>query len=163
MTVTTDRKFTLYGYFRSSASARVRTVMALHEIPYTNHQVHLLRGEQRSKEYLAVNPSGTVPTLSITEADGSQWSVAQCVSIMEYLDEEYGGQSKVGYLLPRNARDRAMVRNIIGVLVSDLFPCLTSGTLKRLRSYGVDDAAWAKECSAAFVEGELRMPCCEVS
>jgi maleylacetoacetate isomerase len=155
MTSTTPQ-LTLYGYFRSSASARVRTVMELHGIAREDKFVHLLKGEQKSAEYTAMNPAQTLPTLVMAEADGSEWNLSQCIAIMEYLDETFGGSSKVGYLLPRDARSRATVRSIVDLVVGDLFPMLTMGTLNRVKGLGADSVEWAQICSKQFLSGKQR-------
>jgi Glutathione S-transferase, N-terminal domain len=58
--------FTLHGYFRSSASYRVRIAMALKTIPFDQVPVHLVRdgGEQLRPEYRSINPDGPVPSLT---------------------------------------------------------------------------------------------------
>ncbi|BEJ17562.1 hypothetical protein CspHIS471_0609630 [Cutaneotrichosporon sp. HIS471] len=62
-----ETKLTLYSYFRSSASSRVRTVMNIHNIPHDTKYIHLLKGEQKSPEYSALNAGQSVPTLIIRE------------------------------------------------------------------------------------------------
>ena len=55
--------FTLYGYFRSSATWRVRLALGLKgyhmgddsQIKYI--PVHLVKGEQKSEEYAKLNPA----------------------------------------------------------------------------------------------------------
>ena len=51
----------LYTYWRSSAAFRVRIALKLKGLAYESVPKHLLRdgGEQRKREYLAVNPAGT--------------------------------------------------------------------------------------------------------
>jgi hypothetical protein len=56
---------TLYTYFRSSASYRVRIALQLKGLAHNHVPVHLLRGggEQRSDAYAALNPSQLVQVL----------------------------------------------------------------------------------------------------
>ena len=150
----TPNELTLYTYFRSSASARVRTVMELHGVKRTDKYVHLLKADQKSAEYTALNPAQTLPLLEIKEADGSVWHLSQCIAIMEWLDETYGPTSPTGYLLPRDARDRAQVRSIVDLVVGDLFPMLTMGTLNKVKERGVDAGEWAQTCSKQYLTGE---------
>ncbi|MGF6301229.1 glutathione S-transferase [Paraburkholderia sp. WC7.3d] len=51
---------TLHGYFRSSASYRVRIALALKAIPFDQSPVHLVRdgGEHLKPAYRAINPEG---------------------------------------------------------------------------------------------------------
>lgn len=52
----------LHGYFRSTASYRVRIALNLKGLSYENAFHHLRRGEQRAPDYLDLNPQGLVPT-----------------------------------------------------------------------------------------------------
>ncbi len=66
----------LFGYWRSSASYRVRIVMQLKGLDYEQHPVNLRQGEQREKAYRRLNPQGLVPFL----VDG-EVQVGQSVAI----------------------------------------------------------------------------------
>ncbi|TXT10886.1 hypothetical protein VHUM_01637 [Vanrija humicola] len=135
--------------------------MALHAVPHEDVYIHLLKGDQSSASYTALNPSGTVPTLIVHggAADGGDATLAQCIAIMEYLDEVYGPASATGRLLPSDPIARAGVRAIVDLVVGDLFPMLTMGILNRVKSHGVDSAKWAAECCASILpalEGLLK-------
>lgn len=161
-----DAQLTLYSYFRSSASGRVRTVMHLHDIPHDTKYIHLLKGDQKSDEYTAINAGQSVPTLVIREACGEEWTLAQSAAIMEYLDEVYGPGSKTGPLMPRgedreSKRARAQIRSIIDLLVGDLFPMLSMRTLNRVKARGAPAEPWANECSMEYLTGERQgADCC---
>lgn len=71
----------LYGYWRSSASYRVRIALGLAGIAYTTVPVDLLAAEQRGAEHLARSPQGLVPVLDL---DGHRFT--QSLAILEYLD-----------------------------------------------------------------------------
>ena len=53
----------LHGYFRSSASYRVRIALNLKGLGADHLSHHLRKGEQRDPAYLAINPQGLVPAL----------------------------------------------------------------------------------------------------
>ncbi len=72
----------LFGYWRSSASFRVRLVLQLKGLDYEQHPVNLRQGEQKEKAYRRVNPQGLVPFLVDDDVH-----LGQSVAIMEYLDE----------------------------------------------------------------------------
>lgn len=148
-----DAQLTLYSYFRSSASARVRTVMNLHNIPHDTKYIHLLKGEQKSAEYTAVNAGQSVPTLIVRER-GGEWALSQSPAIMEYLDEVYGPGSKAGRLMPDDAKARAQIRSIISLLCGDLFPMLSMRTLNRVKAAGGQAEPWANECSTEYLTGK---------
>ena len=93
----------LYDYWRSSASYRVRIALNLKQINYAVQAVDLLKQEHRGTEYLAINPQGLVPALSI---DGQL--LTQSMAILEYLEETRATPA----LLPADAAGRARVRQI---------------------------------------------------
>lgn len=103
----------LFGYWRSSASFRVRLVLQLKGLSYEQHPVNLRQGEQREKAYRRVNPQGLVPFL----IDG-EVQIGQSVAIMEYLDETYPAYP----LMPSAAEDRARVRQIVNMIACDIHP-----------------------------------------
>lgn len=109
----------LYGYFRSSASYRVRIALNLKRLAYEAVPVHLLKngGEQFSAEYRQLNPDALVPAL-IDETAGAASALTQSLAIIEYLDETHPEPP----LLPRNARDRAYVRGIALSIACDIHP-----------------------------------------
>ena len=70
---------TLYTYFRSSCSYRVRIALHYKNIPFRSKSVNLLQGEQRGEEYRELNPLKMVPMLEI---DGLR--LGQSMAIIEY-------------------------------------------------------------------------------
>ena len=91
----------LYGYWRSSASWRIRVVLQWKGIDYEYKAVHLLKDDQNSAEHIKRNPMGRVPALFI---DGH--TLAESVAIFEYLEET----RKDRPLLPSDPIKRATVR-----------------------------------------------------
>ena len=76
----------LYGYWRSTASYRVRIALNLKGVEYDYVPVHLVKngGEQHSSEYSQLNPAHLVPTLVDDDED---IILNQSLAIIEYLDE----------------------------------------------------------------------------
>ena len=57
--------YTLYSMQRSGNSYKARLALAHLNIPYRLVEVDILRGESRTPEFLAMNPSGQVPLLEV--------------------------------------------------------------------------------------------------
>lgn len=115
---------TLHGYYRSSASFRVRIALNLKGIAYEDAFRHLRRGEQRAPEYLQLNRQGLVPTLKI---DGRV--LVQSLSILDYLDETRPDPP----LLPADPAARARVRALAQIVACDIHPIDNLRVLNYLR------------------------------
>jgi maleylpyruvate isomerase len=130
----------LHGYFRSSASWRVRIALNLKGLGAEQLPHHLRKGEQRDPAYLAINPQGLVPTLQ----DGSA-IITQSLAIIEWLEETHPEPP----LLPKDPLRRAQVRAFAQALACEVHPVQNLKVLTRLRQLGVpeeqvtDWAAWA--------------------
>jgi glutathione S-transferase len=61
------RMYKLYSMQRSGNSYKVRLALALLEAPYHAIEIDILRGESRTPDFLAKNPSGQVPLLEVAE------------------------------------------------------------------------------------------------
>ena len=131
----------LHGYFRSSASYRVRIALNLKGLTTEHLPHHLRKGEQRAPAYLAINPQGLVPTLE----DDSGTVLTQSLAIIEWLDETYLAPP----LLPKDPLRRAKVRAFAMALACDTHPVQNLKVLARLRQLGLPEekvtewAAWA--------------------
>ena len=117
---------TLYTYFRSSASFRVRIALNLKGLPYESVPVHLVRdgGQQLLPEFRALNPDALVPVL----LDGGQ-TLHQSLAIIEYLDEIHPTPA----LLPKAALDRAQVRALALDVACEIHPLNNLRVLKYLK------------------------------
>ncbi len=131
----------LHGYFRSSASYRVRIALNLKGLTAEHLAHHLRKGEQRAPTYLAINPQGLVPTLQ-----GDHGAVlTQSLAIIEWLDETHPAPP----LLPADPLRRARIRAFAQVLACDTHPVQNLKILARLRELGLPEqqvtewAAWA--------------------
>lgn len=103
----------LYSYYRSSAAYRVRIALALKDIAYQSRPIHLVKNEQNSADYLAINPQGLIPALLIDDL-----LLAQSQAIIEYLDETRPDTP----FLPKDPAGRALVRRLAQMIVADIHP-----------------------------------------
>ncbi len=123
----------LYGYFRSSASFRVRVALNLKGLPYDSTAVHLRKdgGQQHAPAFRALNPAALVPVL-----DDDGHVMTQSLAIIEYLEETHPQPP----LLPQDAVQRAYVRSVALAIACDIHPLNNLRVLRYLvKTLGVSE------------------------
>ena len=130
---------TVYGFWRSIASFRVRVALRLKGLPFDEIPIDILSGEQFKPGYDAVNPERVVPTFI---HDGH--SLFQSLAIMEYLDDI---QPKPR-LVPEDANERAYARSLALMTIADAHPLVVPRVRNHLaKAFGADARAiedWGK-------------------
>jgi maleylpyruvate isomerase len=114
----------LHGYWRSSASYRVRLGANLKGLRYEQVSYDLRQGEQRTAALRQHAPLGLVPAL---EADGI--SIAQSLAILEWIEERHPTPA----LLPAEPHQRAIVRAMASTIACDIHPLNNLRVLQTLR------------------------------
>lgn len=117
-------KLTLYTYWRSSASHRVRIALGYKGLAYEPVYVNLLEGEQRKDDYRSVNPMGYLPCLVM---DGVRY--VESSAIIELLDEAFPDTPR---LLPDRPSDRARVRALAQIVNSGIQPLQNLAVLDKI-------------------------------
>jgi len=150
----------LYGYFRSSASFRVRIAFNLKGLPYDYRAIHLVKGggEQLGEAFRALNPEALVPVLVDDDPDGGSFALSQSLAIIEYLDELHPQPP----LLPATPAARARVRALALAIACDIHPLNNLRVLRYLvKTLGVsedDKNTWYRhwvESGLAAIEAQL--------
>ena len=127
----------LYGYWRSSASYRVRIALSLKGLEYENIPVSLMPGvsEHRQEAYRAKNPQMLVPFME----DGDI-AISQSMAILEYLEEAYTDVP----LLPTSEPLRSKVRAFCNVIACDIHPLQNLRVMQYVsKEYDGDPKQWA--------------------
>ena len=122
----------LYGYFRSSAAYRVRIALNLKGLAPEATSLHLVKGQQRASDYLALNPQGLVPALVTDEGK----VLTQSLAIIDWLEETHPKPP----LLPADALGRARARGLALAIACDIHPLNNLRVLNYLtNTLGVSD------------------------
>ena len=119
----TTTPMTLYTWWRSQASFRVRIALHLKGLKAEMVFIDLSKDDQLAAPYRFVNPEMVLPTL----IDGEGPPLRQSLAILEYLEEQYPEQP----LLPTDAHARAHVRALAQVVAVDAHPFVAP----RVRKY----------------------------
>jgi len=89
-------------------------------LPYRVIEYNLVKGENFSPEYLAINPVGRVPTIVDHSTNlTAPLSVYGSAAILLYLAE------KTGRFMPTNIYKRAKVYEWLGIIASDVSPAFS--------------------------------------
>ncbi|HEY4136430.1 MAG TPA: maleylacetoacetate isomerase [Alphaproteobacteria bacterium] len=126
----------LHGFFRSSASYRLRIALALKGIEAEQVSVHISRpggGDQFLPGFRALNPQLLVPVL---EDDGKV--LVQSLAILEYFEETHPAPA----ILPKTPAARARVRALAQVIACEMHPINNLRVLNYLtKDLGVSEDA----------------------
>lgn len=132
----------LYHYYRSSSSWRVRWALHAKGVAFTPVAVDLLKGEQQLADYVAKNPLGFVPALTVGEH-----VLAESVAILEYLEETYPTPA----LLPSDRLGRARVRQLVQIIAADTQPLQNLSVLRHIGSLKIPDPDAAKDWARRYI------------
>ncbi|KAL2513849.1 Glutathione S-transferase Z1 [Forsythia ovata] len=132
-----SKKLKLYSYWRSSCSCRVRIALKLKGLDYEYIAINLLKGDQKSPEFLKLNPLGYVPVL----VDGDI-VVADSFAILLYLEEKYPQHP----LLPKDLQKRALNYQAANLVSSYIQPVRNLPVLGYIQEkLGADEkVVWAQ-------------------
>lgn len=133
---------TLYHYWRSTSSWRVRFALELKGLRAKMVHVSLIDGESESEAHKKRNPMGYVPVLEI---EGR--FLTESVSIIEWLEEKFPENP----LYPGDIYDRAHLRSLVEIVNADIQPLQNLTVLEHLSS----DEEKRKEWSAFFIKRGL--------
>jgi maleylpyruvate isomerase len=129
----------LYGYWRSSSTWRVRIALHWKGLGFEYRPVNLLRGEQRTDAYQALNPAGAVPLLEVSHPGGVT-RLRQSMAILEFLEERHPAPP----LLPADPVRRAQARMLAEQVNAGIQPFQNLAVLQHLEGLGADPKDWAR-------------------
>ncbi|HLL26610.1 MAG TPA: maleylacetoacetate isomerase [Xanthobacteraceae bacterium] len=135
-----------FSFWRSLASFRVRIALNIKAIEAEVVQVNILKGEQCTDAFRRVNPQMLIPALD----DGKGPILFQSLAILEYLEETHPKPA----LLPKDARARAWVRGMAGIVACDAHPLIVPRIRNFLeQEFKLDEPARLQWIRHWFTEG----------
>lgn len=132
----------LYGFWRSTATWRVRIALEYKGIEYDYEPIDLRKGVdmQYSEEYRAKNPMRQVPLLEIDGGAGGL-RIAQSLAIIEYLEERFPEPR----LLPEDPLLRARARQLAEMTNSGIQPLQNTTVQAFVKDeLKADEEAWTR-------------------
>lgn len=131
----------LYGYWRSSATYRVRIGANLKGIDYSSIPINLLKKEQLGETYTQLNPEQLLPAFKLDNGI----VLTQSMAILEYIEEAYSTGEQ---LLPSDFIQRGRVRAFANVIACDTHPIQNLRVINYLESkFNIESerrAKWVK-------------------
>ncbi|KAG0586737.1 hypothetical protein M758_2G057900 [Ceratodon purpureus] len=117
---------TLWGFYASSCTWRVRLALGLKGIPYEYKALNISNGEHKSEEFKKVSPLQYVPAV---EVDGA--AIADSMAIVMYFEEKFPDKRP---LLPVDLLARATVRQVMYLIGANIQPLQNLGCLKEIEA-----------------------------
>ncbi|HVN84619.1 MAG TPA: glutathione S-transferase family protein [Candidatus Binatia bacterium] len=138
----------LYDHLDCPFSQKVRVVLAEKELEYERIFVDLRAGEQRTPEFLRLNPYGKVPVLVDEDL-----VVYDSTIINEYLEDEYPHP----HLLPEDSAGRARVRMLEDYCDNSFLPVADRVLADLARPEAERDGERLKKYQAELLRGLARL------
>ena len=107
----------------------IKPVIALEELglDYELLPVNVRKGEQKSGQFIEINPNAKVPVLTSVDSDGASMALSESAAILVYLAERHGA------LLPAGGEARARVLEQLFFHASGVSPAFgQSGYFQKL-------------------------------
>lgn len=121
------KELTLYSYYYSSASWRIRSVLALKKIPFKYETVNLLAGDQHSEEFTKKSPMHQAPAMKVVLENGEEHLLTQSLAIIQFLEEHYPQQP----VYPKDSLLAAKARAIADSISAGVQPLQNLETLTK--------------------------------
>jgi glutathione S-transferase len=155
----------LYHHGSSACAAKVRFALAEKRLTWSSRYVDILKGEQFTPEFLALNPKAVVPVLV---HDGAV--IVESTVICEYLEETFPSNA----LYPATPLERARVRVWTKAVDEELHPACSAityvvshrhtilrngvGSFEDFLARGVNEGAAARALKWQWIQHGLEAP-----
>lgn len=143
--LTPNMNTTLYGFWRSLATYRVRVALNLKGVPFKEISINLAEGEQFDETYSALNPQHVVPVLKHGDHE-----ITQSLAILEYIEDIWPSPK----LIPQSPFEKAEVKALALITIADTHPLIVPRVRKYLnKEWGLDESQQTKWAQHWFSKG----------
>ena len=105
-----DKKLVFYIDWASQPSRACMDFCKRAKIPFEINEIRISRGQNKSKEFLTVNPMGQVPAMQETDGAGTPFTLAESHAILKYLCDS---RKVEDHWYPTDLRKRAVVEQYL--------------------------------------------------
>lgn len=127
----------LYGYWRSSATWRVRWAFELKKIPYNYIPVNILKGEHKEDAHIQRNPMSGLPVLERSPLS----YLSQSMAMLLWMEENY---AKMPMLFGVDRTQRYKIIELCELINADTAPLQTPRVQKMHSEDATQKNDWAK-------------------
>ena len=144
-------EYILKGYWRSSATWRVRIALHSKNLPFDYQPVHLVRdgGEQHKENFTQFSPLAQVPVFMCKDQNNNTQFMTQSMAIFDYLEALHPQPA----IYPNDAWQRAKAIQYAEVVNAGIQPIQNLYVLNYVKNnYQEDHLAWGRH----FIERGLQ-------
>ena len=127
----------LFGYWRSSASWRVRWALHIKNIEFEYLPVNLRTGEQNQPSFSSLNPMKSLPFLQISDSE----SLGQSLAILQWIEAQQPNPP----LFPQSPFLKAKCLELCEIINSDTAPLQIPRIQKRHSDSPTEQLNWTQE------------------
>src|SRR5262249_54165212 len=128
-------ELTLYHFWRSSASWRVRWALAIKKQKYRSEAIDLFTGQEKSEDYKRKNPAAYVPCLVTPKG-----IIGESLAIIEWLEENYPDPA----LYPKDSFTKAKLRQIAETINAGIQPLQNPDITKKVSPDNAVQEEWIR-------------------
>jgi len=128
----------IHGPAYSTYTRTVRLALEEKNAPYKLEEVDILKGEGQQPAHLARHPFGKVPAVTVDES-----TMYEVSAITHYIDDTVSGPK----LQPADAKARAKMHQMIGIVDSYGYPSMISVVFQRVVNPLLGAAVLSSRCA----------------
>ncbi|KAF9001507.1 glutathione S-transferase [Cyathus striatus] len=117
----------LYGNTKATCTTRVAVVLHEKKVPFEFHNIDLMKGEQKSPEFLKHQPFGVVPYI-----DDDGFILYESRAIARYISMKYASQGTQDLIPTSDVKRQALFEQAASIEVSNFDPYASQAVRENL-------------------------------